>query len=66
MMSKLTGKIRVRSNWRGKLILQVEKVEWYSSICKDLYWWEDAKVQDLATYYGSSGLKVSECLKRLY
>lgn len=51
----LTGRTRYRSNWRGKLILQVEYTRYY---CHDLngsgYYdeghtthWRDAKAEDL-------------------
>lgn len=52
---KLTGRTRYRTNWRGKLILQVEYTTHY---CRDLngsgYYdegekvsWRDARAEDL-------------------
>ena len=52
MERKLTGKTRHRSNWLGKLILQVE-VEWsdecpYSGPRNTGKVWRDASTQDIA------------------
>jgi len=52
----LTGNTRYRSNWLGKLILQVEYT-YEESGCYDMDWrtvilWRDAKVEDL------TGIKV--------
>jgi len=52
-MTKLTGNIRYRSGWRGKLILQVEEsgsqhITCGAYIdCRPVRFWRDAKVEDL-------------------
>lgn len=49
----LTGRTRYRTNWRGKIILQVEEtgVEFdydrYHIECQSVTSWRDAKVVDL-------------------
>lgn len=50
-MSKLTGKVRHRTNWRGKLILQVEEEfntdgDWPSP-SRTYTEWRDATVSDV-------------------
>lgn len=45
-MSQLTGRTRFRANWREKLILQVEVVEWVPGGEKRQLW-RDAKTEDL-------------------
>jgi hypothetical protein len=64
MEKRLTGKTRHRSNWLGKLILQVE-VKWgWSNVCQYTgprnkgKMWRDASTQDLAelqAYYTQEG-----------
>jgi hypothetical protein len=54
-MAKLTGNHRYRSNWRGKLILQVEEAAQHSDIfggtieCWTVTKWRDATLFDLQT-----------------
>ena len=55
----LTGSTRYRTNWRGKLILQVEYIALVVENmgncveCSDQAFWRDARTQDL------SGLSIS-------
>lgn len=49
-MCKLTGKVRYRTTWRGKLILQVEESFSRSRYPDDTYEytaWRDATVSDM-------------------
>jgi hypothetical protein len=54
-MAQLTGNHRYRSNWRGKLILQVEEAAQHSDIfggtveCWTVTKWRDATLFDLQT-----------------
>jgi hypothetical protein len=51
-MTKLTGKKRVRSNWRKQLILQVEVASEIDpsygngGLPMQTHWWRDARVED--------------------
>lgn len=55
MTERLTGRRRYRKGWRGRLVLQVEKVQHYvdvepmdmSTTAWDVVEWRDAKVEDL-------------------
>lgn len=40
-------KTRYRVNWRGQLILQVQRTVWDTLTMMDTKVWRDAKVQDL-------------------
>lgn len=48
---KLTGKMRFRTTWRGKLILQVQYsyTHTFTStlVCETRYKWRDAKLKDI-------------------
>jgi len=51
MTRKLTGRIRYRTSWNGKLILQVEE-NWedecmYNTTLNKGRKWRDAKIEDL-------------------
>jgi hypothetical protein len=48
---KLTGKMRFRTTWRGKLILQVQYSYTFTFtstlVCETRYEWRDAKLKDI-------------------
>ena len=50
-MAQLTGKQRYRSNWRGKLILQVEEAAQHSSyIVNEVEFWTVTKWRDATLF----------------
>lgn len=53
-MENLTGRTRLRSNWRGKIFLQVEFELSYTLVAtsdiKKILCWRDAKTEDLWTF----------------
>ena len=56
----ITGKMRFRSTWRGKLILQVEVPYTHthpgSFVCETRYAWRDARVEDIPQFFSAEGL----------
>lgn len=49
-MAQLTGNHRYRSNWRGKLILQVEEKFLRSAYVNEVEFWTETKWRD-ATWF---------------